>query len=598
MAASVHTVDKMTRVSIRTCRKYLLQETLPVSGCSIHFTNHGTSWKWRSPRTTLSYRRWQHSQSSKRFGYQVPSKTSRLSKESLKDWVLTVGIEIHAQLNTPHKLFSSAATQIHHVANSNVALFDLAMPGSQPRFQSGVLIPAIRAALALNCEIQTTSRFDRKHYHHWDQPAGFQLTQYYEPFAKNGHITLYEHDGIAREDGPSVDVAIKQVQMEQDTAKTLTQHNGEHLLDFNRVGLPLIEIITLPVFHHPATAAAFVRKVQLLLKSVDASVLGMEMGGLRADVNVSVQRREDAARPGSLLGQRTEIKNLSSFKSVEDAIIAERDRQIRALQLGEKIRGETRGWSIGSTETRSLRLKEGEVDYRYMPDPELAPVIIDVGLVEHLRKTTGILPDGEVSMLTTDYGLTKKDAISLMTMEDGGRAEYFRKVVALLRDGSTSQLEIGKLACSWVLHELGGVVTNAGVDADLRMDEDGNCIISAENMSQLIHLHGEKKITTKSAKKVLAILFEHPDSCQTTIETVEANGLWYKPLTLQEYDALAGKVSEKHIIQQIINGKENKKKFLVGQMMREDNDGRIDPLEAKAAVDRLIETRKSAVISD
>ena len=202
-----------------------------------------------------------------------------------------------------------------------------------------------------------------------------------EPFAKDGQLTLYAHDGIAVEDCPWMTIGIKQVQMEQDTAKSIQQPPDVMLLDFNRAGHPLVEIITLPQIHHPQTAAACVRKIQSLLQSVNAVTTGMEMGGLRADVNVSVQLRN--AEPGSCtyhgvsgLGQRTEIKNLSSFKAVEDAVTAERDRQIGVLEDGGHIEGETRGWTLGSTETKRLRGKEGEVDYRYMPDPDIAPVII------------------------------------------------------------------------------------------------------------------------------------------------------------------------------------------------------------------------------
>jgi aspartyl-tRNA(Asn)/glutamyl-tRNA(Gln) amidotransferase subunit B len=177
--------------------------------------------------------------------------------------------------------------------------------------------------------------------------------------------------------------------MEQDTAKTLHQPPSTHLLDFNRVSHPLIEIITLPVIHNPATAAACVRKIQTMLKTVDAVTAGMEMGGLRADVNVSVRQRN--VQPGEHsqsyhgvlgLGQRTEIKNLGSIKAVEDAIIAERDRQIELLESGGVVEGETRGWTVGSKSTRRLRGKEGEIDYRYMPDPDIAPVV--VGKVRNL----------------------------------------------------------------------------------------------------------------------------------------------------------------------------------------------------------------------
>ena len=192
---------------------------------------------------------------------------------------------------------------------------------------------------------------------------------------------MFNHDGIALEDGDSITIGIKQIQLEQDTAKTTLQPPDTMLLDFNRVGHPLIEIISLPQIHHPQTAAAFVRKMQSILQAVSAVATGMEMGGLRADVNVSVRPRGATSGTYSYsgisgLGQRTEIKNLSSFKAVEDAIIAERDRQIKVLERGGSIDGETRGWTIGSTETKKLRGKEGEVDYRYMPDPDIGPLII------------------------------------------------------------------------------------------------------------------------------------------------------------------------------------------------------------------------------
>ena len=286
-------------------------------------------------------------------------------------WKLTVGLEIHAQLNTERKLFSDAKTSEDELPNSNVAVFDLAIPGAQPEFQKATLLPALRAALSLNCKIRQKSQFDRKHYYYQDQPAGYQITQYYSPFAVSGNVLVYDHDGIAPEDGGFVDVAIKQIQMEQDTAKSNLQPPSTTLLDFNRVGHPLIEIITHPQIHHPQTAAACVRKIQFILQAVNALAKGKELGGLRADVNVSVSHEGSEA-----LGQRTEIKNLSSFKAVEDAIIAERDRQIAVLESGGSVEGETRGWTLGSTETKKLRGKEGEVDYRYMPDPDIAPLII------------------------------------------------------------------------------------------------------------------------------------------------------------------------------------------------------------------------------
>lgn len=206
-----------------------------------------------------------------------------------------------------------------------------------------------------------------------------------EPYARDGTLVVHRHDGIAPADGESITIGIKQIHLEQDTAKTIHGSASVSLLDFNRVSHPLIEIITLPQIHHPKTAAACVKKIQATLQAVNAVTTGMELGGLRADVNVSVRRRGsagimDAIHVGdgvTCLGQRTEIKNLSSFAAIEDAIAAERDRQIQMLESGGVIKGETRGWTIGMTETKKLRDKEGEVDYRYLPDPDLPPLLID-----------------------------------------------------------------------------------------------------------------------------------------------------------------------------------------------------------------------------
>lgn len=395
----------------------------------------------------------------------------------LEKWELTVGIEIHAELNTARKLFSSAATSISAAPNSHVSLFDVAFPGSQPQFQKETLIPALRGALALNCSIQRKSSFDRKHYFYQDQPAGYQITQYYEPFARDGHITLYAHDfpaGSAPSDCP-ITIGIKQVQMEQDTAKTVQQPPSTHLLDFNRVSHPLIEIITLPQIHDPTVAAVCVRKIQTILKAVNACTAGMEMGGLRADVNVSIRERNAQMSDGTHsyhgvtgLGQRTEIKNLASVKAVEDAIVAERDRQIDLLESGGAVEGETRGWTLGSKTTRRLRGKEGEIDYRYMPDPDIAPVILgDVrtnisciwtvanltqDLISHLSVSLPKLPDTMIESLTEQDGLSTKDANTLLSLDDGHRLDYFYDVVSQLQTTDLSQehqAHLGRVAGNW-----------------------------------------------------------------------------------------------------------------------------------------------------
>jgi aspartyl-tRNA(Asn)/glutamyl-tRNA(Gln) amidotransferase subunit B len=529
-------------------------------------------------------------------------KKKNADNQTVPGWELTVGIEIHAQLNTARKLFSPAATSFNDTPNRHVALFDVAMPGSQPLFQPETLIPAVRAALALNCAIQPVSRFDRKHYFHWDQPSGYQITQYYHPFARSGCIALYARDGIAPEDGDAIEIGIQQVQMEQDTAKTTAQPGEVHWLDFNRVGLPLIEIITLPQIHHPATAAAFVRKVQMLLNSVDACVSGMEAGGLRADVNVSVRRSGDVAT--GKLGTRTEIKNLSSFKAVEDAIIAERDRQIALLEAGGVVEGETRGWSLGSTETRRLRGKEGEVDYRYMPDPDLGPVVIGDALVAHLSSSMGVLPDAEIDELVGRYGLSSKDALSLMLLDDGARIQYFYNVLEALEErlGLGSDAESDQrhalLAANWCLHELGKLTE---LSSDLGMTPDGECHVPSNDLAAILsHLH-RREITAKIAKDLLWGVFRGDITAGGVTQTIDTDNLWFKELSEGEYAELADQVvaDEDKVLAEFLRFKRGKGKaypqgklmFLVGKMMRAGSEQRMDP----ASAERVLRTRMDGV---
>ncbi|KAF8451759.1 GatB/GatE catalytic domain-containing protein, partial [Terfezia claveryi] len=322
---------------------------------------------------------------------------------------------------------------------------DAALPGSQPIFQPQTLLPALRAAIALNCEIMPESRFDRKHYFYWDQPGGYQITQFYHPLAKNGYIKLFPTDGIDLGEGVGeMVVGIKQVQMEQDTAKTITTPSldpmttpSTHLIDLNRVSHLLIEVITTPCLPSSTHASLALRKLQSLLRVSSAAVVGMEWGGLRCDANVSV-----SPRGSTTLGQRCEIKNLFSIKVVEEAVEAEARRQVSVLENGGVVAGETRGWDGdcgGNEGTFRLRGKEGEVDYRYMPEPDVPPVKVGGGVVEWLRMEIPELPDYILGRLAREvkaggeYGLTLKDANTLMAWDGGARVGYFEEVVAKVR---------------------------------------------------------------------------------------------------------------------------------------------------------------------
>lgn len=429
-----------------------------------------------------------------------------------------------------------------------------------------------------------------------------------EPFARNGYVDLYNYDGIAPEDGDRVRIEIKQIQLEQDTAKSQDHPPSTQLLDFNRVSHPLIEIITLPQIHTPATAAACVRKIQAILQSCGAVTTGMELGGLRADVNVSVRRCN--APPGTHtyygvggLGQRTEIKNLSSFKAVEDAVVAEKNRQIAVLESGGTVEGETRGWTIGSKETRKLRGKEGEVDYRYMPDPDIPPLLLDPELVSHLRDTLPTTPDESVALLIgPEYGLPIEDAKPLIELDDGARLEYYQDVVDILRsrplhttDGESHDgNRLPRIAANWVLHELGGLQAKADADADAAAAGWDANRVPAATLAEIIDTLQSKRITGATAKLVLGMVFD--GDTRPIAQLLEEDNLLLRPLSREEYVALAEetlRLNTKMVEQIRAKQQWGKIGWFVGQMMRAGEKGRVEAQKAEEVLRELIVGRKS-----
>lgn len=414
-----------------------------------------------------------------------------------------------------------------------------------------------------------------------------------EPFAKRGHVDLFDYDGIAAEDGDKVRIDIKQIQLEQDTAKSTEYPPSTQLIDFNRVSQPLIEVITMPQIHTPATAAACVRKIQAILQSCSAVTTGMELGGLRADVNVSVRQRNEA--PGSYqydgirgLGQRTEIKNLSSFKAVEDAIIAEKNRQIGILESGGVVEGETRGWTIGSTETRKLRDKEGAVDYRYMPDPDIPPLVIGSDVLTALHETLPTSPDKLVELLLSpEYGLPIEDAKPLIELEDGARLEYYQDVVDIVRGLQQDQdpkttTDLGRMVGNWVLHELGGLLTKEEIEWRPEL-------VPAQTLAEIIDQLQRKRITGPTAKVVFAMVFNGDK--RPIPQLLEEENLLLRPLSREEYIALAESAINLNpqMVEQIRSKNQlGKLGWFVGQMMRMGEKGRVEAQKANEVLRELI----------
>lgn len=349
-------------------------------------------------------------------------------------------------------------------------------------------------------------------------------------------------------------------------------------------------------------AAAYVRKIQAILLSVDAVTTGMEFGGLRADVNVSVRKRD--AAPGAYsysgvkgLGQRTEIKNLSTLKGVEDAIKAERDRQINVLEAGGTVEGETRGWSVTLPgQTRRLRGKEGEVDYRYMPDPDVSPLRISADVVDYIRKTLPTLPDRLLLQLTdaNTYGLSKTDAQIFLSIDNGERLEYYQDVIESMMalqesedlDSKGSREVSAKLslvASNWVLHELGSLLSTSGVPWSENR-------VTVSHMAQLIHETLSGRLTGSMAKQVLRLIFE--GDRRSVLRIIEQEGLTFRPLFDAEYEELVRRVMEQNpaVVEEIrMRGKQGKLMFLVGQIMRQGEDGRVEAKKARLFLQQALE---------
>src|SRR5690242_4015672 len=301
----------------------------------------------------------------------TPSQKTKL----IKGWEVVIGMEVHAQVNSQAKLFSGASTEFGGEANAHVSLIDAAMPGMLPVLNAECVRQAVRTGLGLKAQINLKSVFDRKNYFYPDLPQGYQISQYKSPIVGEGEVV------VDMPDGETVWVGIERLHLEQDAGKSLHEQNPEmSLVDLNRAGVALMEIVSKPDLRSAEEAMAFLRKLRSVLRYLGTCDGDMEKGSLRADVNVSVRK------PGGPLGTRCEIKNLNSVRFIGQAIEFEARRQIDVIEDGGAIEQETRLFDPGKGETRSMRSKEEAHDYRYFPDPDLLPLEFDEAYVEELKK--------------------------------------------------------------------------------------------------------------------------------------------------------------------------------------------------------------------
>ncbi len=484
----------------------------------------------------------------------APVPKSKLIKGATGDWEVVIGMEVHAQVTSQAKLFSGASTAFGGEPNSHVSLIDAAMPGMLPVINAECVRQAVRTGLGLKAKINLQSVFDRKNYFYPDLPQGYQISQYKSPIIGEGEVT------IDTQGGGTATIGIERIHLEQDAGKLLhDQHASMSLVDLNRSGVALMEIVSKPDIRSFDEAMNFIAKLRIILRYLGTCDGDMEKGHLRADVNVSVRR------PGEPLGTRCEIKNLNSINFIGDAIEWERRRQIEILEDGGQIEQETRLYDPERGETRSMRSKEEAHDYRYFPDPDLLPLKLTADLVEELRAQLPELPDEKRARFLRDYGLSVLDATRLVAVRE--TADYF-EAVANGRDA--------KAAANWVINELAG-----------RLNKEGRSIgaspVSAAQLGAILDLLAANTISGKIAKDVFEIVWTEGGDPRAI---VEARGL--KQLTdLSAIEKLVDDIIARNP-DKVADAKTNPKAvgWFVGQVMKASG-GKANP----QAVNDLLKKR-------
>lgn len=407
---------------------------------------------------------------------------------------LIIGCEIHAQVASHSKLFSRASTEFGAAQNSHVSLVDAAMPGMLPTINEECVKQVVKTGLGINAKINLKSIFDRKNYFYPDLPQGYQISQFLDPIVGEGAVE------IILEDSSKKTINIERIHLEQDAGKSIhDQHPTMSLIDLNRSGVALMEIVSKPDMNSPFEAAEYVKTIRSIVRALGTSDGDMEKGNLRCDANVSVRKIGEKK-----LGTRCEIKNLNSMRNITRAIEFEAARQVKILENGGKIDQETRLFDALTGETRMMRGKEDAMDYRYFPDPDLPPLVLSQEFVDEIKKSLPELPQARKERYIRDLGLTEYDARVLTADEE--ISTYFEQLI---------QKHEPRICVTWLTVELFGRMNKLGINFK-------NLKVSAQNLIGLLDLIRSGEISGKIAKDVLDIIVETGDEA---LKIVESKGL-------------------------------------------------------------------------
>jgi len=457
------------------------------------------------------------------------------------EWEVVIGLEIHVQLNTDSKIFSSAATAYGAQPNTQACAVSIALPGVLPVLNKEAVKKAIQFGLAVEANIAEQSIFDRKNYFYPDLPKGYQISQLDYPIVEHGHLE------ITLEDGSSKVIGITRAHLEEDAGKSLHEDfDGMTGIDLNRAGTPLIEIVSEPEMSSAKEAVAYMRKIHTIVQYLGISDGNMQEGSFRCDANVSVRPRGE-----SKLGTRTELKNINSFRFVERAINYEVERQIDVIESGGRVVQETRLYDADNDLTRSMRSKEEANDYRYFPDPDLLPVKIDPAMLEELRNNMPEMPEVKQQRFIEEHGLNEDDAQQLTSSRE--QAEFFEQVLAV------HPLPV-KLVANWVLGEFSAALNQNSVAFQ-------DAPVNAERLASLLVRVDDGTISAKSAKEVFQEMW---NSDKTVDEIIKDKGL-QQMSDAGELEAIIYQIVEQSPDQvaQYRSGKDKVFGYFVGKVMKE-----------------------------